>query len=416
MAAPHHSTTEQRPLVQKKFEELYEQGALLPGELDAACIADLDTLSQEQACLALHFLVSATKTTIHNKSAFLKGIIAKSRAKESQMRSSNYGNVEALTPLHPLVQAKLDTIFSIGFAKREEIDSSILDSLAQFDPMTGCQIVDIFAQKNLSKMQSKSGFLAGVMKRFRERSGGHNNSNNNGWMHQPHMHHMAYYGMPPAHPPHGYAPHTHGAPYMVGSYPVYTNGKGGHKGAPLYPSISSPQRSYNKQLPPVVQERLNLFYSMGLMNPSDLDPAILESMAQFPAETGLAILEKLSTADLANIRNKNGFLAGIMKRFRGGTRCVNPEHNLQAQALLPPSVQLALENLYATGLVQRTELDGKVVAQLSDLDEAAALDAVSRFQNSRLSHVSNRSGFLVGIINKIKAQQAENENGANSST
>jgi hypothetical protein len=85
---------------------------------------------------------------------------------------------------------------------------------------------------------------------------------------------------------------------------------------------------------------------------------------------------------------------------------VNPEDNLQAQALLPASVQVALEDLYGTGLVQRTELDGKVIAQLSDLDEEAALDAVARFRTSRLSHVTNRSGFLVGIIHKVKSERA----------
>jgi hypothetical protein len=101
-----------------------------------------------------------------------------------------------------------------------------------------------------------------------------------------------------------------------------------------------------------------------------------------------------------------------MKRFRGGTRCVNPDDNLQAQALLPTSVQVALEDLYATGLVLRTDLDGKVIAQLSDLDEEAALDAVARFQTSRLSHVTNRSGFLVGIIHKIKSEKAAAQSSA----
>jgi hypothetical protein len=335
--------------------------------------------------MALDFLVNATKSNIHNKSAFLKGIIAKSRAKESQMKMSQYSS-GGLSPIHPIVQAKLDTIFSTGFAKREEIDASIIDSLAQFDVLVACQIVDIFAQKDLSKIQSKSGFLAGIMKRFRERGAGFS----------PHLQHqsaMYFAGM--GMPPYGHMPY--------GGYPSY-GGKG--MGMPMYPSICPTPRTYSKVLTPIVQERLNLFYSTGSMKPADLDPAILESLAQFPPETGLAILEKLQNADLANIRNKNGFLAGIMKRFRGGTRCVNPEDNLQAQALLPTSVQVALEDLYGTGLVQRTELDGKVIAQLSDLDEEAALDAVARFQASRLSHVTNRSGFLVGIINKIKSEKA----------
>ena len=367
-------------MVQQKLEELFAEGKLVPGELDAICIQDLETLSQQQACMALDFLVNATKSTIHNKSAFLKGIIAKSRAKESQMKKCQYSS-GGLSPIHPIVQAKLDTIFSTGLAKREEIDASIIDSLAQFDVLVACQIVDIFAQKDLSKIQSKSGFLAGIMKRFRERGAGYS----------PHLHNqsaMYFAGM--GMPSYGHMP--------------YGGGKG--MGMPMYPTLSPTPRAYSKELTPVVQERLNLFYSTGLMKPTDLDPAILESLAQFPPENGLAILEKLQDADLANIRNKNGFLAGIMKRFRGGTRCVNPEDNLQAQALLPASVQVALEDLYGTGLVQRTELDGKVIAQLSDLDEEAALDAVARFRTSRLSHVTNRSGFLVGIIHKVKSERA----------
>lgn len=163
--------------------------------------------------------------------------------------------------------------------------------------------------------------------------------------------------------------------------------------------------AYSKVLVPEVQDRLNEFYSSFLLDPTDLDTAILESLAQFPPEIGLAILDKFGKADLVNIQNKNGFLAGIMKRFRGGTRSVNAKDNLQAQALLSPGIQGALEELYATGLVQRTELDVKVFSLLGDMEEDDAIDVVTRFRSSRLTHVTNRSGFLVGIINKVKLER-----------
>nr|WMV69957.1 heterogeneous nuclear ribonucleoprotein R [Euglena gracilis]BDX17173.1 heterogeneous nuclear ribonucleoprotein R [Euglena gracilis] len=382
------SFSQPKTLVQNKFEELYAQGKLLPGELDAPCIADLETLSQEQACMALDFLVNVTKTTINNKSAFLKGIIAKSRAKGLQARTSQTFAPTGFFALHPIVQAKFDTVFSSGVAKREEIDPSIFDSMSQFDPLVACQIVDIFAQKDMSKIRSKSGFLAGIMKRFREKGAA--------W-YPPRQYFptMAYPAVGLA--PFGYSPAL--------QYPTYL--APGKSPVAIYPNVQTvPPTSYSKVLSPVVQDRLNSLYDLGILSPTELDTEILESLAQFPAEIGLSILDKFSKAELSSIQNKNGFLAGIMKRFRGGTRCVNVRDNQHAQAQLPASVQAALEELYATGLVQRTELDLKVFSLLRDIDEDAAVDAVLRFQSSRLSHVTNRSGFLVGIINKVKSERA----------
>jgi hypothetical protein len=375
-----------RALVHKKFEELFAQGKLIPGELDAPCIADLDTLSQQQACLALDFLVNVTKTTINNKSAFLKGIIAKSRAKECQCKG-----VQGLAPtgffaLHPVIQANFQAIFSSGAVSQEEIDPSIFDSLAQFDPLVAWQIVDIFSQKDMSKIQSKSGFLAGIMKRFREKGAPWYTSRQ----------------YPTVLPYSSFGIATYGYIPMMPVPALYKPGKP----APLvYPNAQSLPVSYPKVLSPSLQERLDEYYGEGLLRDDELDTAILESLAQFPPEIGLSILEKFRQADLAKINNKNGFLAGIMKRFRGGTRCVNEKDNLEAQAKLPPIVQAALDDLYATGLVRRTELDVKVFSLLSEMDEDAAVDAVVRFQNSRLTHITNRSGFLVGIINKVKSER-----------
>ena len=69
---------------------------------------------------------------------------------------------------------------------------------------------------------------------------------------------------------------------------------------------------------------------------------------------------------------------------------MNPEDNLQAQALLPTSVQVALEDLYGTGLVQRTELDGKVSEIISSLSVSRACPSaltITKFAFSGFCHL-----------------------------
>ena len=46
----------------------------------------------------------------------------------------------------------------------------------------------------------------------------------------------------------------------------------------------------------------------------------------------------------------------------------------------------------------------QVMAQLSTIPEAMAMMAVERFASSNLGTVRNKSGFLVGVIKRVKEE------------
>jgi hypothetical protein len=196
--------------------------------------------------------------------------------------------------------------------------------------------------------------------------------------------------------------------YTSGAYGITTPADGASYNTTGYPTTPyAYSASATGNLQPEVQAKLDMLYALGLIGPSELDPSILKSLSTFSSEDGMAILEKLGAVDLTTVVNKNGFLAGIMKRFRGGAQPADTNANLQAQYMLPQMVQLALEQLYNSGVVQRHELDAKVISQLNEFDENGAIDVINRFQSSNLSTVTNKSGFFVGIMKRVRAEQQQ---------
>ena len=71
---------------------------------------------------------------------------------------------------------------------------------------------------------------------------------------------------------------------------------------------------------------------------------------------------------------------------------------------LPEAVQEAMRVSVETGALGPADLDPSVVAKLAELPEAAALICVKRFLAADLTDVGNKTGFLVGIIARLRRE------------
>jgi hypothetical protein len=75
--------------------------------------------------------------------------------------------VDLLTPLPVSVRTVIDSLVTAGLMKEGEIDSYEIKSLASFSEDQALTILELFRDgNNLKKVGNKSGFLAGIMRRF----------------------------------------------------------------------------------------------------------------------------------------------------------------------------------------------------------------------------------------------------------
>ena len=68
----------------------------------------------------------------------------------------------------PATKAKLEWLYTTGKLTREEVTPGTLQELSEFSDSKGVEIVEQYAEADLSDVRNKGGFLGGVIKRFRD--------------------------------------------------------------------------------------------------------------------------------------------------------------------------------------------------------------------------------------------------------
>ncbi len=68
----------------------------------------------------------------------------------------------------PATKAKLEWLFSTGKMPREEMTPGTLQELSEFSDSKGVEIVEHYAEADLSDVRNKCAFFGGVIKRFRD--------------------------------------------------------------------------------------------------------------------------------------------------------------------------------------------------------------------------------------------------------
>lgn len=74
-------------------------------------------------------------------------------------------------------------------------------------------------------------------------------------------------------------------------------------------------------------------------------------------------------------------------------------------AVLPLSVQQRLQTMVATGVISSIdEFGDKCYEVLAQLSEGLANEVLNRFTNANLTTVRNRSGFLIGVVKRVRQE------------
>lgn len=260
----------------------------------------------------------------------------------------------------PATKAKLLWLFTTGKVTAKEMDHKIISSLCEFPDATGVQIVEHFGEADMSSIRNKCGYLAGVMKRFRQERG------------------------------------------MFG-------GLMGGYGAPVPGAALPPPPTFqgapNGEMWPSVQVKLDAIFAAGHVTQEDLDSRCMDQLKALPETTALEVVTKYGEADLSTINSKAGFFMGIVKRFKEQVVASDPNLTSQAYQGLAYQIQTKLENLFNTSLIQRTELDAKCFMELRQLPEHIAVEVVDKFCESNLTDIRNKTAFFLGIVKRFKNER-----------
>uniref|UniRef100_A0A3P9KSU9 RRM domain-containing protein n=1 Tax=Oryzias latipes TaxID=8090 RepID=A0A3P9KSU9_ORYLA len=77
------------------------------------------------------------------------------------------------------------------------------------------------------------------------------------------------------------------------------------------------------------------------------------------------------------------------------------------EAGLPQKVAEKLDEIYIAGLVSHSDLDDRAIEALKEFNEEGALQVLSQFKDSDLSHVQNKSAFLCGVMKTYRQREKQ---------
>ncbi|KNC79309.1 hypothetical protein SARC_08292 [Sphaeroforma arctica JP610] len=256
------------------------------------------------------------------------------------------------------VTAVLNRIYATGKLKPGDVEQGAIDSLKDFPEATAVEIMEKYSLADFESVRNKTGFLIGIIKRYRN--------------------------------------NLHTAPPQFGGY----------GGGPAGPGYGAP--TMRNTLAPSTQSMLNQLYSSRITSEVELGDKCLMQLKSYSEDTANQILQKFKEADMKDIRSKSGFLHGIMRRFpmeggfQGGPAVANPLQTQTAFQLLPWSVQMRISPLYQTGVLLQNDIEARVYESLAQFPEPVALDIASKFCESDLPRVNNKSGWLIGIMKRFR--------------
>lgn len=231
-------------------------------------------------------------------------------------RSEEPANRDIPDWFSPALRSKLDSLYSSSQLVNGDLDRNVLDSMRDFPAAVQLEIIDRFAETNLTTVRNKTAFLVGILKRYRSRAStapigrGPGSGYSNGYSMGP----MAYGG------------------------PVGGDRGHGPEMGRVHVSYGAEANMQAFQLLPIsVQMRLDPLYQSGVLQQSDLEANVLQSLAQFPEHVANEITAKFCESNLASVNNKTGWLVGIIKRFRAQGATTSPSNMAPGHGYPPPS-------------------------------------------------------------------------------
>lgn len=173
-----------------------------------------------------------------------------------------------------------------------------------------------------------------------------------------------------------------------------------------------------------IQDMFQQCFTAGRCIAEDVPDSIYDSLHDFDEDTQWAIVERFSKADLGRVRNKTGYLIGILKMARQGKQnghgfgaskdAQGAQAGFSAAAptayapmaqspkfqQLVPFVQQRLQEMVQHGEIKDGDLDHGVFDSLAAFDEASQVEIVEIFGSKELHSIRNKTGFFIGILKK----------------
>mmetsp|Transcript_6985 Transcript_6985/g.9449 ORF Transcript_6985/g.9449 Transcript_6985/m.9449 type:complete len:141 (-) Transcript_6985:187-609(-) len=111
------------------------------------------------------------------------------------------------------------------------------------------------------------------------------------------------------------------------------------------------------------------------------------------------VVDKFCEANMARITNKSGFLMGIIRRME-----LEPPGSGPTLGDLPRGIRRKLEDLIEDRKISSKDIEARAIGELRDLGEEQGFEAVERFCATNLDSVRSKTGFLMGIIKRIREE------------
>eukprot|EP00998_Keelungia_sp_KM082_P007350 NODE_354_length_2049_cov_50.690427_g348_i0.p1 GENE.NODE_354_length_2049_cov_50.690427_g348_i0~~NODE_354_length_2049_cov_50.690427_g348_i0.p1 ORF type:complete len:568 (+),score=117.50 NODE_354_length_2049_cov_50.690427_g348_i0:72-1775(+) len=154
----------------------------------------------------------------------------------------------------------------------------------------------------------------------------------------------------------------------------------------------------NGQPCPEAARRLEELMATNRLSAGELEVNILQALAQLPPVTQMEVLDKFSEVDLTQMRNKSGFLAGIIKRFAGTSAL------LAAPPMLNAAAQARIDQLIQAGQLGQGELQNNALQLISKQPAPLQLEIIEKFAEADLTSMRNKTAYLMGVVKRYQNQ------------
>jgi len=350
-----------RPELQNVLDEAFSKLKISRSDIDSCVYDSLMDFPEPVQDEIVRAFGHADLLTIRNKTGYFIGILKEYRKHGKALSQGNTPDggppmpprservkTGSITALPHSVQDGFHNLFGAGQVQSSDLDKSIYDSLVDFDEGTQLAILDRFVAADFATVKNKTGFFISILKQAREcRKIGvpfgssalaHGQDFRKLLQSEPtyispplydaydnYTHSSHYYGGASQHQvPH----HLQPGGYSDSFYDAQRSGAVGSRyGAPVAGAGYSAAYSGTMTLPdgvppsfykiaPSAQMILATMYNSHMLQPTDLDECVFDSIATFGEAEQNVMCEGFSQTTLSRIRNRTAFFIGILKRHR----------------------------------------------------------------------------------------------------
>jgi len=159
-----------------------------------------------------------------------------------------------------------------------------------------------------------------------------------------------------------------------------------------------------------VARKLEPLFESGQLHERDFDDRCIDALKDLKESLADAVMDKFCEANMSRISNKSGFLMGILRRIEHEPPGTGPTIND-----LPRGIRRKIDDLIDDRKIRASDIEGRALTQLLELSDDMAYEAVDRFATTNLDTIRSKTGFLMGIIKRIREESRYGRGGGGGS-